>query len=56
VLLYIDAVVSPADTGLVYTTVASRVSYAFGRNGTAPQWLAKTSSRGVPWWSSCSSP
>ncbi|MBE7190658.1 MAG: APC family permease, partial [Jatrophihabitans endophyticus] len=51
VLLYIDAVVSPADTGLVYTTIASRVSYAFGRNGNAPRWLATTSSRGVPWWS-----
>ncbi|HEY8318566.1 MAG TPA: APC family permease [Amnibacterium sp.] len=51
VLLYIDAVVSPADTGLVYTTIASRVSYAFGRNGNAPRWLATTSNRGVPWWS-----
>ncbi len=51
VLLYIDAIISPADTGLVYTTIASRVSYAFGRNGNAPRWLATTSSRGVPWWS-----
>ena len=51
VLLYIDAVISPADTGLVYTTIASRVSYAFGRNGNAPRWLARTSNRGVPWWS-----
>lgn len=51
VLLYIDAIVSPADTGLVYTTIASRVSYAFGRNGNAPAWLATTSRRGVPWWS-----
>jgi amino acid transporter len=48
VLLYIDAIVSPADTGLVYTTVASRVSYAMGRNANAPQWLAKTNKRGVP--------
>ena len=36
VLLYIDAVVSPADTGLIYTTVTARLSYAMGRNGNAP--------------------
>ncbi len=47
-LLYIDAVISPADTGLVYTTVASRVSYAMGRNRNAPTWLSKTNNRGVP--------
>jgi amino acid transporter len=47
-LLYIDAIVSPADTGLIYTTVTSRVSYAMGRNGNAPQALAKTTNRGVP--------
>jgi amino acid transporter len=51
ILLYADAIISPADTGLVYTTIASRVSYAFGRNGNAPRWLAKTNKRGVPWWS-----
>ncbi|MBO0812485.1 MAG: APC family permease [Microlunatus sp.] len=50
VILYIDAVVSPGDTGLVYTTVASRVSYAMGRNGNAPRWLAKNNTRGVPVW------
>jgi amino acid transporter len=47
-LLYVDAVVSPADTGLIYTTVTSRVSYAMGRNGNAPQPLAHTTNRGVP--------
>jgi amino acid transporter len=47
-LLYIDAIVSPADTGLIYTTVTSRVSYAMGRNGNAPRGLAKTTNRGVP--------
>jgi amino acid transporter len=47
-ILYIDAVISPADTGLIYTTVTSRVSYAMGRNGNAPRPLAKTTSRGVP--------
>jgi amino acid transporter len=47
-VLYVDAVVSPADTGLIYTTVTSRVSYAMGRNGNAPRPLAHTTRRGVP--------
>jgi amino acid transporter len=47
-ILYIDAIISPADTGLIYTTVTSRVSYAMGRNGNAPAPLARTTSRGVP--------
>ena len=48
-LLYIDAFVSPADTGLIYTTVTARISYAMGRNGNAPAALARVSKRGVPW-------
>lgn len=48
-LLYIDAFISPADTGLIYTTVTARLSYAMGRNGNAPAALAKVSERGVPW-------
>jgi amino acid transporter len=48
VLLYIDAVVSPGDTGLIYTTITSRISYAMARNGNAPRSLQKTTSRGVP--------
>ncbi|SDS24806.1 APC family permease [Microlunatus soli] len=51
IILYIDAIISPADTGLVYTTVASRVSYAMGRNGNAPRWLSTTNKNGVPAWS-----
>ncbi len=48
VLLYIDAIVSPGDTGLIYTTITSRISYAMSRNGNAPASLQKTTSRGVP--------
>ncbi|HET7305965.1 MAG TPA: APC family permease, partial [Segeticoccus sp.] len=48
VLLYIDAIVSPGDTGFIYTTVTARISYAMGRNNNAPKSLAKTTSRGVP--------
>ena len=47
-LLYVDAVISPADTGLVYTTVTGRLSYAMARNGNAPRSLAQVTSRGVP--------
>lgn len=47
-LLYVDAVISPADTGLIYTTVTARVSYAMGRNGNAPRPVARTTERGVP--------
>ncbi|MCQ9164836.1 MULTISPECIES: APC family permease [unclassified Arthrobacter] len=50
-LLYADAIISPTDTGLIYTTIAARVSYAQGRNGNAPRWLARTNSHGVPHWS-----
>ncbi|GAB3449838.1 APC family permease [Phycicoccus ginsengisoli] len=48
VLLYIDAVASPGDTGLIYTTITSRISYAMARNGNAPAALARTTPRGVP--------
>ena len=51
VLLYIDAIISPGDTGLIYTTLTSRLSYAMARNGNAPQRLAKTTDRGVPLFS-----
>ncbi|MDN5748275.1 MAG: APC family permease [Pseudonocardia sp.] len=49
VLLRVDAVVSPADTGLIYAGVTTRLSYANARNGNAPQALTKLNSRGVPW-------
>ena len=47
-LLYADAIISPSDTGLIYTTVSARVSYAMSRNGNAPAVFARTSSNGVP--------
>ncbi|MGH3943248.1 MAG: APC family permease [Pseudonocardiaceae bacterium] len=51
VLLRVDAVISPADTGLIYAGVTTRLSYANARNGNAPQWLTRLNSRGVPWLS-----
>ncbi|WP_344784328.1 APC family permease [Microbacterium kribbense] len=50
-ILYFDAIVSPADTGLIYTTITARVSYAMGRNANAPKWLAANNKHGVPHWS-----
>jgi amino acid transporter len=47
-VLYVDAVISPGDTGLIYTTVTARISYAMARNKTAPEALARTSARGAP--------
>jgi len=48
-ILYIDAVVSPGGTGLIYTTAASRVSYGLSRNGYVPAVYERTDRRGVPW-------
>jgi amino acid transporter len=51
VMLYIDAVVSPAGTGLVYVATSSRLSYALGREKELPPVLARINLRGVPMWS-----
>lgn len=48
-LLYIDAIVSPGDTGMIYVGTTARMSYAMGRNANAPASLAKLSRTGVPW-------
>ena len=48
-IIYIDAVVSPAGTGLIYVTGSSRVSYGLSRNGYVPTPFEWTSKRGVPW-------
>jgi amino acid transporter len=48
VLLYVDAIVSPGDTGLIYTTITARISFAMARNGNAPRVLARTTDKGVP--------
>lgn len=51
ILLYADAIISPSDTGLIYTGVTARMSYAMGRNRNAPASLAKVNNNGVPWLS-----
>jgi amino acid transporter len=50
-ILYIDAVISPAGTGMIYTTATSRVSYGLSRNGYVPEIYERTTRRGVPWFS-----
>jgi amino acid transporter len=49
ILLYVDAFVSPTDTGLIYTILSARLTYAMGRNGNAPKALAHVNDKGVPW-------
>jgi amino acid transporter len=48
-LLYADAIISPGDTGLIYTGVTARISYGMARNGNAPAGLSKVNRTGVPW-------
>jgi amino acid transporter len=49
-ILYADAIISPAGTGLIYTTSTSRISYGLSRNGYCPQLFEATDRRGVPWF------
>src|SRR4029453_10365331 len=49
-ILYIDAVISPGGTGLIYTTATSRVSYGLSRNGDGPTVYERTDRRGIPWF------
>jgi amino acid transporter len=49
-VLYIDAIISPSGTGLIYVTASSRVSYGLARNGYVPTLFEKTDKRRVPWF------
>ncbi len=49
IVLYADAVVSPADTGLIFSALSTRLSYSQARVGNAPSGLAKLNRQGVPW-------
>jgi amino acid transporter len=49
-ILYVDAIISPGGTGLIYTTSSSRVSYGLSRNGYFPTVYEATDRRGVPWF------
>jgi amino acid transporter len=47
-VLILDAIISPAGTGLVYVGTSSRLTYAMGREGVLPPSLGKLTLRGVP--------
>ena len=47
-VLLIDAVISPAGTGVVYVGTTARLSYALGEEREMPGALAKTNKTGVP--------
>jgi amino acid transporter len=47
-LLYIDAIVSPGGTGLLYVGTSSRISFALGRNRYIPRAFASLNHRRVP--------
>ncbi|MGH3604866.1 MAG: APC family permease [Pseudonocardiaceae bacterium] len=51
VILYIDAFISPAGTGLIYVGTSARLSYALGHAGYVPKGVSQISSRGVPYTS-----
>lgn len=46
--LYIDAVVSPMGTGMIYTTSTARIIYAMSKNGYLPKILAKLNPEAMP--------
>jgi amino acid transporter len=52
IILYIDAIISPGATGMIYTTTTSRISYGMSRNGYLPTIFEQNTSRTrVPWFS-----
>jgi amino acid transporter len=47
-MLIVDAVISPAGTGVVYVGTSARLSYALGEEREMPSALASTNNKGVP--------
>src|SRR3954468_9632349 len=47
-LLIIDAVISPAGTGVIYVGTTARLSYALGEEREMPSALTRTNTKGVP--------
>jgi amino acid transporter len=47
-VIIIDAVISPAGTGIVYVATSARLSYALGEERELPSALTHTNQRGVP--------
>jgi amino acid transporter len=49
-ILYADAVISPAGTGLIYTAAGARVSYGLARNSYFHSLFARLTPSKVPWF------
>ena len=47
-LIYVDAVISPAGSGMTFSATASRLPFALAREGYLPAWLGTLNRRGVP--------
>jgi amino acid transporter len=47
-VLIVDAVISPAGTGVVYVATTARLSYALGEEREMPSSLTRTNGKGVP--------
>ncbi|HET9993076.1 MAG TPA: APC family permease [Kofleriaceae bacterium] len=47
-VLLIDAIISPAGTGVIYVGTSARLSYALGEEREMPSVLSKTNAKGVP--------
>jgi amino acid transporter len=47
-VIIVDAVISPAGTGVVYVATSARLSYALGEEREIPAALTRTNRRGVP--------
>jgi amino acid transporter len=52
-LIYADAVISPAGSGMTFSATASRLPFALAREGYLPAWLGTLNRRGVPFRSLC---
>jgi len=47
-VLLVDAIISPAGTGVIYVGTSARLSYALGEERELPTVLSKTNTKGVP--------
>ncbi|MEO8843943.1 MAG: APC family permease [Kofleriaceae bacterium] len=47
-MLLVDAIISPAGTGVIYVGTSARLSYALGQEREMPSVLATTNKKGVP--------
>ena len=52
-LIYADAIISPAGSGMTFSATASRLPFALAREGYLPAWLGTLNNRGVPFRSLC---